>query len=101
MRKTVVLWKFLEELLDKTDNKCIEWVSKEEGIFKFTDSKLAARLWGQRKNKRHMTYEKLSRALRYYYDRKIMYHDKTQKLIYRFGEVIMRDRLNRGNNDSC
>lgn len=92
VRKTVVLWKFLEELLDKGEENCVSWVSKEEGTFKFVDSKLAAKLWGQRKNKRNMTYEKLSRALRYYYDRRIMFHEEGQKLIYRFGEVVMKNR---------
>lgn len=92
VRKTVVLWKFLEELLDKGEENCVSWVSKEDGTFKFVDSKLAAKLWGQRKNKRNMTYEKLSRALRYYYDRRIMFHEEGQKLIYRFGEVVMKNR---------
>jgi hypothetical protein len=29
---------------------------------------MVAQLWGERKHKTNMTYEKLSRALRYYYD---------------------------------
>lgn len=33
-----------------------------------------------------MTYEKMSRALRYYYDRQIMYHIDGQKLMYKFGD---------------
>ncbi|KAJ7336036.1 ETS- transcription factor Elf-2 [Desmophyllum pertusum] len=92
VRKTVVLWKFLEELLDTNENNCVVWVSREEGTFKFVDSKLAAKLWGQKKNKRNMTYEKLSRALRYYYDRQIMFHEEGQKLIYRFGDIVMKNR---------
>lgn len=56
------------------------------------DSKQAAKLWGQKKNKRNMTYEKLSRALRYYYDRQIMFHEEGQKLIYRFGDVVMKNK---------
>lgn len=91
MRKTVVLWKFIKELLEKND-PCVSWISREEGTFKFVDSKQAARLWGQRKNKRNMTYEKMSRALRYYYDRQIMFHDEGQKLMYRFGDGAREDR---------
>lgn len=80
-----MLWKFIKELLDNNDN-CVSWISREERTFKFVDSKQAAKLWGQRKNKRNMTYEKMSRALRYYYDRQIMYHIDGQKLMYRFGD---------------
>ncbi|XP_068760252.1 ETS-related transcription factor Elf-4-like isoform X5 [Montipora capricornis] len=85
VRKTVVLWKFIRELLDSNDS-CVSWISREDRTFRFVDSKQAAKLWGQRKNKRNMTYEKMSRALRYYYDRQIMYHIDGQKLMYKFGD---------------
>ena len=80
-----MLWKFIKELLDSNDS-CVSWISREDRTFRFVDSKQAAKLWGQRKNKRNMTYEKMSRALRYYYDRQIMYHIDGQKLMYKFGD---------------
>ena len=36
---------------------------------KLHKSEEVAKLWGMRKNKTNMNYDKLSRALRYYYDK--------------------------------
>jgi len=46
----------------------ISWTSTD-GEFKLHNSEEVARLWGLRKNKTNMNYDKLSRALRYYYDK--------------------------------
>jgi len=63
----IQLWQFLLELLgDKKSKSVIQWVGRD-GEFKLNDPELVAQLWGQRKNKPKMNYEKLSRALRYYY----------------------------------
>jgi len=64
----IQLWQFLLELLtDKMCREVIAWVG-EEGEFKLVNPEVVANMWGQRKNKPTMNYEKLSRALRYYYD---------------------------------
>jgi hypothetical protein len=65
----ITLWQFLLELLmDPGSRDLISWTSKE-GEFKLHQSEEVARLWGMRKNKNNMNYDKLSRALRYYYDK--------------------------------
>ena len=64
----IQLWQFLLELLtDKDSRDVIHWVG-DDGEFKLNNPEKVAQLWGQRKNKPTMNYEKLSRALRYYYD---------------------------------
>ena len=43
-----------------------------------------ARRWGNRKNKPKMNYEKLSRGLRYYYDKNIIHKTAGKRYVYRF-----------------
>lgn len=43
-----------------------------DGEFRLSDPDEVARRWGRRKQKPNMNYDKLSRALRYYYDKNIM-----------------------------
>jgi GA-binding protein transcription factor alpha len=64
----IQLWQFLLELLtDREHRGVIQWLGNE-GEFKLHNPEMVAQLWGERKNKPTMNYEKLSRALRYYYD---------------------------------
>ncbi|KHJ79766.1 Ets-domain protein [Oesophagostomum dentatum] len=69
----IQLWQFLLELLaDAASNAhCIAWEGGS-GEFKLVDPDEVARKWGERKSKPNMNYDKLSRALRYYYDKNIM-----------------------------
>jgi len=80
----VTLWQFLLELLkDSNATHLISWTSND-GEFKLHNSEEVARLWGLRKNKNNMNYDKLSRALRYYYDKNIIKKVNGQKFVYRF-----------------
>jgi len=64
----IQLWQFLLELLtDGAFRSVIQWIG-DDGEFQLIDPEAVAQLWGQRKCKPTMNYEKLSRALRYYYD---------------------------------
>ncbi|KTF81433.1 hypothetical protein cypCar_00026768 [Cyprinus carpio] len=81
------LWQFLRELLLKPHSygRCIRWLNKEKGIFKIEDSAHVARLWGLRKNRPAMNYDKLSRSIRQYYKKGIIRKpDVSQRLVYQF-----------------
>lgn len=69
MDNSVTLWQFLLQLLLEPSNKQLICWTNEEGEFKLLQAEEVARLWGARKNKPNMNYDKLSRALRYYYDK--------------------------------
>ncbi|XP_058812230.1 ETS-like protein pointed isoform X2 [Topomyia yanbarensis] len=80
----IQLWQFLLELLtDKTCQNFISWTG-DEWEFKLTDPDEVARRWGVRKNKPKMNYEKLSRGLRYYYDKNIIHKTAGKRYVYRF-----------------
>ncbi|EFN72730.1 DNA-binding protein D-ETS-6 [Camponotus floridanus] len=80
----VQLWQFLLELLSDTSNaSCIAWEGSN-GEFKLTDPDEVARRWGERKSKPNMNYDKLSRALRYYYDKNIMTKVHGKRYAYKF-----------------
>ncbi|NXF49796.1 GABPA protein, partial [Oceanites oceanicus] len=80
----IQLWQFLLELLtDKDARDCISWVG-DEGEFKLNQPELVAQKWGQRKNKPTMNYEKLSRALRYYYDGDMICKVQGKRFVYKF-----------------
>lgn len=80
----IQLWQFLLELLtDKMCREVIAWVG-EEGEFKLVNPEVVAQMWGQRKNKPTMNYEKLSRALRYYYDGDMIAKVHGKRFVYKF-----------------
>uniref|UniRef100_A0A3Q4HHG8 Protein C-ets-1-like n=1 Tax=Neolamprologus brichardi TaxID=32507 RepID=A0A3Q4HHG8_NEOBR len=80
----IQLWQFLLELLtDRSCQSCISWTGNG-WEFKLTDPDEVALLWGRRKNKPKMNYEKLSRGLRYYYDKNIIRKTAGKRYVYRF-----------------
>lgn len=81
------LWQFLKELLCQPHlyGSCIRWLDRNKGIFKIEDSVRVARLWGKRKNRPAMNYDKLSRSIRQYYRKGIMKKtERSQRLVYQF-----------------
>uniref|UniRef100_A0AC35U4Y1 ETS domain-containing protein n=1 Tax=Rhabditophanes sp. KR3021 TaxID=114890 RepID=A0AC35U4Y1_9BILA len=86
------LWEFIRDALkDPTTNPSIvKWEDSNQGVFRIVESEKLAKMWGDKKNNQKMTYEKLSRAMRTYYEKKILEPvPKTglypKKLVYKFG----------------
>ncbi|XP_052235777.1 DNA-binding protein D-ETS-4-like isoform X2 [Dreissena polymorpha] len=85
-RQTIQLWQFLKLLLlDGGYTDCIRWMDKSKGIFKIENSNRVARLWGKRKNRPAMNYDKLSRSIRQYYKKNIIKKtEHSKRLVYQF-----------------
>ncbi|VDK40309.1 unnamed protein product, partial [Dibothriocephalus latus] len=81
----VTLWQFLLQLLlDHRYAELIRWTNNA-GEFVLLRAEEVARLWGLRKDNNHrMNYDKLSRALRYYYQKNIIRKVHGHKFVYRF-----------------
>ncbi|XP_045770375.1 DNA-binding protein Ets97D isoform X1 [Maniola jurtina] len=80
----IQLWQFLLELLTSAEYyDVIRWHGTE-GEFKLLEPERVARLWGKRKHKPAMNYEKLSRALRYYYDGDMISKVVGKRFVYKY-----------------
>lgn len=83
--RQIQLWHFILELLQKEEFRhVIAWQQGEYGEFVIKDPDEVARLWGRRKCKPQMNYDKLSRALRYYYNKRILHKTKGKRFTYKF-----------------
>ncbi|KAJ8003956.1 hypothetical protein DPEC_G00153780 [Dallia pectoralis] len=85
-RGSLQLWQFLVTLLDDPANAhFIVWTGR--GMeFKLIEPEEVARRWGLQKNRPAMNYDKLSRSLRYYYEKGIMQKVKVagERYVYKF-----------------
>ncbi|XP_044743725.1 ETV5-related protein Ets96B-like [Chrysoperla carnea] len=84
-RGSLQLWQFLVALLDAPDSSagCIAWTGR--GMeFKLIEPEEVARRWGAQKNRPAMNYDKLSRSLRYYYEKGIMQKVAGERYVYKF-----------------
>ncbi|KAF5272297.1 hypothetical protein FQR65_LT04954 [Abscondita terminalis] len=84
-RGSLQLWQFLVALLDTPDASagCIAWTGR--GMeFKLIEPEEVARRWGAQKNRPAMNYDKLSRSLRYYYEKGIMQKVAGERYVYKF-----------------
>ncbi|XP_052271597.1 transcription factor ETV6-like isoform X2 [Dreissena polymorpha] len=80
-----LLWEFIHLLLsNRKYTTYVSWENQEDYVFRINNPTGLAELWGQQKNRSNMTYEKLSRALRYYYRMNIIKKVPGKRLTYRF-----------------
>lgn len=82
-----LLWDFLQQLLNDPQqrySRYIAWKNRETGVFKIVDPPGLARLWGIQKNHLSMNYDKMSRALRYYYRVNILRKVQGERHCYQF-----------------
>ena len=83
-KNIVHLWEFLLELL-ANGHECrsiIAWIREDRGEFKIHNPEEVARRWGAYKKIGGMNYEKLSRAIRYYYQKGIIRKVHEVKIFY-------------------
>lgn len=98
------LWQFLYALLQdaqKTYAELIEWTgNRAELEFRLLEPEAVAAWWGNIRHKPTMNYEKLSRSLRYYYDKGILKKMGGERYLYRF--CVDPEEMYRhiGNSDS-
>ncbi|XP_050502339.1 ets DNA-binding protein pokkuri isoform X1 [Diabrotica virgifera virgifera] len=82
-----LLWDFLQQLLNDPAQRYtsyISWKNRETGVFKIVDPSGLAKLWGIQKNHLSMNYDKMSRALRYYYRVNILRKVQGERHCYQF-----------------
>ena len=100
------LWQFLYAMLCDVENRycnsrLIEWtINKLEFEFRLLEPEAIAIWWGHHKDKSNMSYDKLSRSLRYYYDKKIIRKISGERYVYRFcvDPEVMYDHIGNSNN---
>jgi len=73
----------------KCNPKVITWVDEKAGVFQVTDTNAYAKLWGKVKGNPGMTYEKLSRAMRYSYRNQELHAVVEKRLTYKFGKNMV------------
>lgn len=87
-RSAFHLWEFLLELLaDERYVSLITWTDKDKREFKLRNQEEVAKRWGELKQRPGMNYDKLSRALRYYYQKNIIKKVSGQRLVYKFVDL--------------
>ena len=84
------LWEFTLRVIKKPKYQyMVSWENQKDGLFRFRDAQAFAALWGKHRNRPNMTYDKVARALRYYYRRDIL-NQVGGRLTYRFSKRLSK-----------
>lgn len=75
---------FLFDILMDTNKANVATWEDQKGMFRIRDPTRLAEMWGEKRNRTNMTYEKLSRSLRHYYEKKILRKVPKRKYTYKF-----------------
>ena len=84
MEQRQILWEFLLKLLSDEKNKEIISWTNNFGEFRLNRSQEVARLWGRKKEREGMNYQKMSRALRGYYGKGLIEKTPGRSFVYKF-----------------
>lgn len=95
----IQLWQLILQLLVSPplgiEPKILEWTQEEKYGFRILKPEVLAKLWGELKQKPAMNFDKLSRGLRYYYNksmlRKVAGKENTYEFTWDVSEIIGYD----------
>ena len=84
------LWQFILDLLDDEvyNPSTISWIDQDSMEFKVNNTQKLGILWGREKDNPTMNFDKLSRAIRFYYGKNVFQPVTNKRLIYKFGETV-------------
>ncbi|KAL9964080.1 hypothetical protein ACROYT_G027659 [Oculina patagonica] len=78
------LFEFMLDILSEPRYSSIISWEGTSGQFKIIKPDMVACLWGERNGRENMTYQKFSRALRYYYHKNVLTKIRGRKYTYKF-----------------
>ncbi|XP_064083401.1 ets DNA-binding protein pokkuri-like isoform X2 [Macrobrachium nipponense] len=85
-------WEYLMRLLaDRSYNpKVIRWEDEEAMTFRIVKPSMVAKIWGDRSNKAHLTYDNFARGLRYHYKTGALKAVSERQLVYKCGPKAVK-----------
>lgn len=89
------LWEFLvEQTCDPCNRDVVVWEGPD-GEFGILNGREIARRWGEKTGNPYMTYDKMSRTMRYYYAKNILTKIKGRNYAYKFNFTEIARRYGR------